>query len=519
MNKRTRVNPTDDTVDPVDLPADRAMDAVALFDVLEAMEPGLLVWDDDEKCAFYTDRLKDVLGMRASDIAIGMSREDFLHNSLQRGEISTEQLDSIKRQFSRGETFQFDRQIRSGRVVSTRARPFGIRGYVITFTDVTRERSKSQELDETIRNAYEARMQLASTLELEKNRQYEGGLLNEFSDWLQSCKTLDELYQIVERFLAEKMPGSQGELYIYSNSRDVLDGVLSWGRIKLQGHIHADSCWGLRRGRSYRFSKEEICFECAHVSAITHLPIDEYSCIPIVAHGDTVGLLHVRFGACAMSETQLTSPSRFASKCGELISMAIANVRLRDELHEQSTRDMLTGLRNRRYCIDAMAAQKSAALRQDKPFSVISLDVDRFKSFNDNFGHDAGDVVLQHISTTMSEVMDQGQIPCRFGGEEFLIILPDLDQEAAAAVADDLRNKVMKTQLSYAGKPLPSVTISLGVATFPASSDTVEGLLREADVALYQAKENGRNRVELAAASTGKAATKSAVKDKKPAKK
>nr|WP_268821703.1 diguanylate cyclase [Octadecabacter dasysiphoniae] len=462
------------------------------------MEPGLLVWDDNERCVFYTDRLRQVLSMRAADLHIGMTRKDFLNGSLIRGEISEESLLAINRQFQSRETFQFDRQLRSGQVISTRARPLGENGFVVTFTDVSMERTKSTELDETIRIADEARAALATTLEQEKKRQYEAGILNEFGDWLQSCKTLDELFAIVLRYLEETLPGSQGELYIYSNSRDVLEGTLSWGRAKLQAHIHADSCWSLRRGRGYRYKRGEIGFECAHVSAITHLPIEEYSCIPIVAHGDTVGLLHVRYGGCGSVENKLTDPTAFAFKCGELISLAIANVRLRDELHEQSTRDMLTGLRNRRYCIDTMSALRSASERSGAPFAVISLDVDKFKDFNDNFGHDAGDAVLQNVASTMRDTLDAAHVPCRFGGEEFLVILPECTAQMGLEIADTLRRAIMQSQITYAGKPLPNVTISSGVAAYPETSNLVEGLLKEADLALYQAKDNGRNRVECA---------------------
>ena len=224
-----------------------------------------------------------------------------------------------------------------------------------------------------------------------------------------------------------------------------------------------------------------------------HLPIEEYTCIPVVAHGDTVGLLHVRYPASGRIESQIKDPSRFAAKCGELVSLAIANVRLRDELHERSTRDALTGLRNRRYCIDALAGLQAAHDRGGNGFAIISLDVDNFKDFNDGFGHDAGDAVLQSVSKTMRDVCTADQVPCRFGGEEFLVVLPRASLTEAAAEAESLRKAVVATETSYAGKPLPGITVSCGVAAFPDTAATVQALLREADLALYRAKENGRN--------------------------
>ncbi|MDA8746947.1 diguanylate cyclase [Litoreibacter sp.] len=475
-----------------------AEDTGRLLGVLEDMEQGILVWDDDEKCAFFSDRMIKILGIRKADISIGVLRNDFLAASVDRGELTNDDAKKTKRQFAGRTPFQFDRCLRSGRVVSTQARPYGESGYVVTFTDVSNDRRKAKELDETIRTADEARRQLAATLNLEKSRQYEAGILNDLGDWLQSCKSLEELYSVVRRYLGETLPGSQGELYIYSNSRDVLDGVLSWGGIQLQDHIHADACWGLRRGRRYQFGADEICFECAHVSETNDPAIEEYTCIPIVAHGDTVGLLHIRHFKSDTCEGHILDPSKFASKCGELVSLAIANVRLRDELHEQSTRDSLTGLRNRRFCIDTLAALKSSHRRDGAPFAIVSLDVDKFKDFNDTFGHDAGDAVLQSVANTMKEVAGSKQVPCRFGGEEFLIILPNTDTTEAAKFAEELRRSIMKTEVSYAGKPLPGVTVSCGVAIYPRTSESIQGLLKLADLALYRAKDNGRNCVEIA---------------------
>lgn len=466
--------------------------------VLEGMEPGLLVWDDDARCALYTERTIDILGMRSSDLSIGITRGQFLAASVERGELTDDDIETVERQFGRRNPFQFDRNLRSGHVVSTRARPLGERGFVVTFTDVSNERRKSQELDDTIRFADDARQQLAATLELETARQYEAGLLNEFGDWLQTCKSLEELYEVVKRFLEEMLPGSQGELYIYSNSRDVLDGVLSWGRTQIQDHIHPDSCWGLRRGRGYQFSSERICFECAHVATIKHLPIEAYTCIPIVAHGDTVGLLHIRYGGGAEVRGRAKNPTSFAAKCGELVSLAIANVRLRGELHEQSTRDVLTGLRNRRYCIDTLTTLKATFQRTGNPFAIISFDVDKFKEFNDNFGHDAGDAVLQRLADIMKDDLVEDQISCRFGGEEFLIVLPNTNGEIAADVAEELRVRVMNAEVWYAGKPLPTISISCGVSVYAEPSNTIQAVLKEADLALYRAKGNGRNRVEVA---------------------
>jgi diguanylate cyclase (GGDEF)-like protein len=449
----------------------------------------------------FTKRILDILEMRPEDIAVGMSRGDFLAGAVGRGELTNAQVEMVQQKFSHRSAFQFDRTVRSGRIVSTQAMPFSGGGFVVTFTDVTKDRRQSEKLDASVQSADDARHQLAIALELEQSRQYEACLISDFGEWLQTCKSLTELYEIVGRYLSKILPETQGELYIYSNSRDVLDGALSWGDSKIQSHIQADCCWGLRRGRNYRFDNAGISFECKHVVESDHNNLEEYTCIPIIAHGDTVGLLHIRFGEKTLISGKIKDPALFAAKCGELVSLAIANVRLRDELHEQSTRDPLTGLNNRRSCLEFLRDQVNAYSRTQETFSVISFDVDKFKSFNDNFGHDAGDAVLQAISSEMMKEVVPGQMACRFGGEEFLMVLPNTEIADGTNAAEDLRKRISGVQIQYANQLLPSVTISCGVASYLTTADNIQDLLREADLALYRAKDNGRNKVEIADSS------------------
>ena len=158
-----------------------------------------------------------------------------------------------------------------------------------------------------------------------------------------------------------------------------------------------DGCWALRRGRSYKCEPETLSFLYDHVCGQGHQGNAPYICVPIIAHGDTVGLVHIQFDADS-DEIDMLDPQAFATRCYEHISMAIANVKLRDELHAQSIRDPLTGLYNRRFFLDTMRRLLIGAGRQKQTFSRVSFDADTFKLFNDDHGHDAGDVVLQAIS-------------------------------------------------------------------------------------------------------------------------
>jgi diguanylate cyclase (GGDEF)-like protein len=194
-------------------------------------------------------------------------------------------------------------------------------------------------------------------------------------------------------------------------------------------------------------------------------------------------------------EKCLRRPHQFAAQCGELISLAIANVKLRDELHHQSTRDPLTGLFNRRHFLESLRNELKLQERKSGSFGVISFDADKFKLFNDNHGHDAGDMVLRAISDAMGTLLSADEVLCRYGGEEFMVLLPAATHDQAIQVAEVLRERIQDLSISYVGRILPTVTISCGVASYPYDGSQIQDILKNADDALYRAKKDGRNRV------------------------
>jgi diguanylate cyclase (GGDEF)-like protein len=330
----------------------------------------------------------------------------------------------------------------------------------------------------------------------------ESRLLSELNEWLQSCKSLDELYRMVGEFVSKLLPGCAGNLYIYANSRDILESARVWNGAQLVAAIHPDDCWGLRRGRMYTFGENEIDFPCAHVSSTA---ARDYCCIPILAHGETIGLLHLEFGGGHRADSGPCGKETFSEQkrlglvCAEQISLAIANVKLRDQLRDQSIRDALTGLFNRRYLLETSRREFSRAMRAGQSVGVLSIDVDHFKKFNDNHGHDAGDTVLRAVGDCLKNSFRDEDVPCRFGGEEFVVILPGAGADIAARKAEELRSKVESLVVRYVDGNLPRITISIGVATFPHCGDNPQAVLKVADDALYRAKEEGRNRVVLSA--------------------
>lgn len=465
--------------------------------VLNIMEQGVLVWSADGFCELHNARVYHMLELTADDLRIGTRRSAFRDRSIARGEMTPVELAAMEVLVQAYKPYSFDRHLPSGRVVLTTGRPSRGGGYVVTFTDVTEARSAARELDKARDAAEQAEIRSREILTQERARQHEAYLLAQLDEWLQSCKSLDELFRVVSRFMAKLLPGSKGELYIYSNSRDGLDGVCNWNTRDLHQTIAADSCWALRRGRSFEYRVDGLCFMCDHVDHHKHqVEVDEYICVPIVAHGDTVGLLHVRFDHTQSDTARIADTGQFANRCGEHISMAIANARLRDELRDQSIRDPLTGLYNRRYFMDAIRREISISERRNSRFGLISFDADKFKTFNDNHGHDAGDMVLRAIGAKLDEVLNAGEIACRFGGEEFMVLVPAANLDETMTLAERLREAIGYAQVRHVDGLLPRVTISAGVAAYPDSGRNSADLLRRADEALYRAKESGRNCVQ-----------------------
>ena len=417
-------------------------------DILNIMEQGILFWSAEGVCELHNSRIFRVLEINAKDLTIGTTREDFRKRALARGEMTEHNHRYSEAQIEAHLPYSFDRQLPSGRVVFTNGRPTRGGGYVVTFTDVTEARTAAKELARAKAEAEEAQLKAVGLLGQERERQTEAKLLSQLDEWLQSCKSLTELYDVITHFMQQLLPRSKGELYIYSSARDTLEGICSWNTNDLHSAIEPDSCWSLRRGRSYEFREGNLCFPCEHVAAHQHqVAVEEYLCVPIIAHGDTVGMLHIRFDHTSDQGARIAASGSFAVRCAEHISMAIANVKLRDELHERSIRDELTGLYNRRYFMDAIRRELAQAERFEAPLALLSLDADHFKSFNDSFGHDAGDLVLKTLSERVVGLVGRKGTTCRMGGEEFAVILPGHDAASAMAVAEQLRAEVAATQM------------------------------------------------------------------------
>jgi diguanylate cyclase (GGDEF)-like protein/PAS domain S-box-containing protein len=169
---------------------------------------------------------------------------------------------------------------------------------------------------------------------------------------------------------------------------------------------------------------------------------------------------------------------------------------LRAQLQEQAIRDPLTGLFNRRFFSETLEKETAQAVRDNSPLSFIILDIDFFKKINDTYGHKYGDFVLQTFAKFLSDNIRSGDLLCRFGGEEFVILMPNASTESAYERAEVLRRQFEAMNIDFENQNIKS-TFSAGVATFPNHSASSEAVLSLADQALYQSKANGRNRVTV----------------------
>ncbi len=361
--------------------------------------------------------------------------------------------------------------------------------------DITRRKQIEEALEQANRNLSEWVNEL-------EQRTRQTTLLGEMADLLQSCLTAEEAYTVIRAFTPKLFPSESGALGVLGASRNLVEVVASWGDSPPADPLFApDRCWALRRGRPYRVDGGGSEPVCGHLGSS---PPKSYLCVPMMAHGESMGLLHLQGGASAPGQCdRVPEPLREAQEqlavtVAERIALALANLRLRDTLRSQSILDPLTGLFNRRYMEETLDLELARAARGRRAIGIIMLDIDHFKPLNDSRGHDAGDALLRELGGLLMARVREGDIACRYGGEEFVLILPEAPLELARRRAEELREAVRQLHVSHRGRIIGPITVSAGVAAFPEHGKTSAALVHAADSALYRAKSEGRDRVRVA---------------------
>ncbi|MBI5711818.1 MAG: diguanylate cyclase [Chloroflexi bacterium] len=460
--------------------------------VAQAMD-GIITFDDECQIESINESGENVFGYKAEEVIgksvnllfidlCGDSLATYISRSHSEGRQSLEATGRRKN----GSTFPIE--LTMSELSLERRRTFVIA--------IVRDISQRKRDEELVRQANE---KLTMWIDQLERRNRESALLSDMGDLFQSCHSVDEAYRIIEQSARRLFPDRCGAVYTLNSSRNLVEAVAAWGDSAdemRQQVLAPDECWGFRRGRSYLVADTRDGVLCQHVSQLAKNDQDvphSYVCIPMMAHGDALGVLHLRGSV----EAAIADDAPLATSVAERIALALANLRLRETLRVQSIRDSLTGLFNRRYMEETFERELQRAARKGTPLGVIMLDIDHFKRFNDTFGHEAGDALLRELGQLLHLRFRGADIACRYGGEEFTLILPEASVQATLQRGEELREAVGGIRLEHLGQSLGVVTLSLGVAAFPDHGSNKESLLRIADAALYRAKKEGRNRVVI----------------------
>lgn len=344
-----------------------------------------------------------------------------------------------------------------------------------------------------------ANEELSSTVnELEvRNREIE--ILSEMGSLLQACVSAEEAYQVITRSLQNLFSTESGFVYTLDPGKNLLESMAAWGaQVEDVQMFEPRECWALRLGRPYFVDSPQSELICVHMK---DAEFSAYFDVPMTAQGETFGLLTLRFDAQwssysrDMRERLTKHKQQLAIAVAEDIALSLANFRLRETLYIQSMHDALTGLFNRRYLGELLNRELHRMSRKKMNMGVMMLDIDFFKQINDTFGHEAGDVYLRELGAFLKRQIRAEDFACRYGGEEFVIVLPETPPDIVLQRAEFLRREVEKLDVQFHSKSIGRKTVSIGIADYPNHGGTVDQILQASDEALYKAKTQGRNQV------------------------
>nr|WP_237721624.1 sensor domain-containing diguanylate cyclase [Cronobacter dublinensis] len=315
-------------------------------------------------------------------------------------------------------------------------------------------------------------------------------LLSRMTQRLQGSESRHDIIELTRLFAPQIAPGLAGRLYVLDTRDNLMTCVARW--LDVSGGDAAftpDECWALRRGQMHSPGRDLVDIPCKHLSAVA---ATKAICVPLIAQNETIGLLSFE----KINEDR-EPPYVYLELMAETLALALANQKLRDELIEKAMYDPLTGMRNRYHLEEALHACISQAEASGAPVSCLMIDIDYFKTLNDQYGHDAGDAALKEIARAMRATLSDTAQAFRYGGEEFLVLLPGMAEAQAHALATRLLHQVSGLSLRYNGQEIGPVSVSIGLATWPDHARR-ENLVKNADIALYLAKEMGRSRIVVA---------------------
>lgn len=311
--------------------------------------------------------------------------------------------------------------------------------------------------------------------------------LSDMADMLYSCESEDDVYQVVALTCSHLFPNMSGSIYIIPNSKNYVEMKSLWGSEQSSKEIFLQSeCWAFRRGKFNLLSPPHSGLICSHLIQ----PVSgAHLCVPLLGQGEIVGILHIYTPEEISLEDQ-----GITEIIARTLAFALNNISINQRLKYDNYRDRMTQLFNKNY-LEIITDQRLAeAERSGQPLSVIFLDIDNFKSYNSRYGHLTADIVLQELAKLLLKSVRFFDVPCRWGGEEFVIVMPNITLETLRKRVEQLRVDIEQMQLREGDRILESITASFGIAVSEPGI-TVKDFLNRANQAMLEAKRTGKNRV------------------------
>lgn len=494
------------------LNADLDTERNLLNTLLDALPDAVFAKNTQDLFLIANPAAAKVMGQDNKEALVGKSESDF-----QPEEISANILADDRIVFNTGEPIinkeevLFDLKTGNPRWRQTNKVPLHDRsGKIIGLVGISRDITKQKEMDDELQKTNAKLVKGFAALE-QSTRETE--FISQMVDLLQACPNTEEACVVIADQMGKFFPDDSGALYLFHSSRNILDQAASWGSALHDSLVFKpDDCWGLRRGKMHIIEADSTNFEqpeIDHSLICPHVRPDgpaDYLCVPLVAQSEALGLLHLRHKEGVADTDDQGHHIEWYSQIKrqriqsiiDSLSLSLANLKLQATLRQQSIRDPLTGLYNRRYMEETLDRELLRAARNHEPLGVVMLDIDHFKDFNDTFGHQAGDVLLQSLGHFFLSHIRGEDVACRYGGEEFILLLPGSTLEQTRIRAEEMREKAHHLDATFRGQSLGAISLSFGISIFPDHGTSPEILIQIADQALYRAKSEGRDRVIVA---------------------
>jgi diguanylate cyclase (GGDEF)-like protein len=315
--------------------------------------------------------------------------------------------------------------------------------------------------------------------------------LGELGDQLRPTRSIEEIGEVLKSSMQHVLAQFHGALYLQAPSRNVIRRQVAWGKpdVPLEDLFTAEDCWAMRRGIPYPNDPQAPpCRHLAEGSDPRHV-----LCVPLMAQGESIGVIHLS-GDVSPGRRE----RRMTQVIADLLALSIGQLRLQESLRVQSVRDATTGLFNRRYLDASLLRECLRARRAQQTLALLLIDLDEFKLFNERHSHEAGDAALGQIGQLIQQTIRPEDIAGRHGGEEFLVLMPEVDLATAMDRAELLRRALHSAPIDLHGRRVEAVRCSIGVSLYPLNGNEPGVCLRAAERAMQQAKEEGRDRVVAA---------------------